>query len=176
MAWLFPPVMRLPAMLTDQSVSNSRPPVRLLDCNASHHAATYVCVGCICYNQQRTGQANSQDSCPSPLPPVHNTLVQSTKHRVCVVSSCQHGDHRFKTLLGPLEAIFQKPETTIEERLQVSRGGRAAETGAHGHRASAGHDCRNRRTRQLRFAVAWLQAGLSISVPLPGCQHRLCTG
>lgn len=36
---------------------------------------------------------------------------------VCVGVCC-----RLKTLLGPLEAIFSKPETTILERLRVGAG------------------------------------------------------
>jgi hypothetical protein len=32
------------------------------------------------------------------------------------------GLFRLKTLLGPLDAIFEKPETTIQERLWVSLG------------------------------------------------------
>jgi hypothetical protein len=33
------------------------------------------------------------------------------------------GLFRLKTLLGPLDAIFEKPETTILERLRVSKRG-----------------------------------------------------
>jgi hypothetical protein len=37
-----------------------------------------------------------------------------------VVDKVNVGVFRLKTLIGPLDAIFEKPETTILERLRVS--------------------------------------------------------
>jgi hypothetical protein len=47
------------------------------------------------------------------------TLLHCTESSNCCELLC-----RFKTLLGPLEAIFSKPETTILERLRVGGGQR----------------------------------------------------
>jgi hypothetical protein len=57
-----------------------------------------------------------------PLRHLVDGLLSLTNPIGSVADKVNVGLFRFKTLLGPLDAIFEKPETTILERLRVRWG------------------------------------------------------
>lgn len=86
-------------------------------------AAALVCASTQRSYFGRHGSSSRQDGCV--------TVYSFRPLRYCCCCTCVVllAGCRFKTLLGPLEAIFQKPETTILERLRVRQSASKGDRG-----------------------------------------------